>query len=77
MTAKALKKSHDVIDYIAFMINEFALRYKLSMQQAFNYLKTYGGIAFLDEFYDIEHCENPKITLDSLQTICVGAGGRL
>ena len=77
MTAKALRKSHDVIDYIAFMINEFALKYKLSMQQSFNYLKTYGGIAFLDRHYEIEHCENPVITLDSLQKICLREGGKL
>ncbi|MDR1543204.1 MAG: DUF3791 domain-containing protein [Prevotellaceae bacterium] len=72
-----LEKAADVIDYIAFIINNFSEKYKLSMRQSFDYLYKYGGIRFLDDFYDVEHCENPRITLDSLQHICQKAGGNL
>jgi len=72
-----LKKTRDIIDYIAFMINEFALKHNLSMNQSFDYLKKYNGINFLEDFYDVEHCENPNITLRSLQEICRNEGGNL
>jgi len=74
---KSLDKAKDVVDYIAFMVNEFALKHKLSMKESYNYLNSYGGVEFLDEFYDVEHCENPLITLDSLQRICKREGGNL
>ncbi|GHT65168.1 hypothetical protein FACS189451_12880 [Bacteroidia bacterium] len=77
MEPKALDKAKDVVDYIAFIINEFSLKNRLSMKQSFNYLYQYGGIEFLDEFYDIEHCENPNLTLKAIQDICTQNGGTL
>ncbi|MDR0790118.1 MAG: DUF3791 domain-containing protein [Bacteroidales bacterium] len=77
MELNALSKSKNVIDYIAFIINEFSLKNSLSMKQSFNYLYRYGGIEFLDEFYDVEHCENPNLTLEALQHICKRNGGAL
>jgi hypothetical protein len=74
---KALDKAKDVVDYIAFMVNEFALRHKLSMKESYNYLNSYGGIDFLDKHYEFEHCENPLITLRTLQRICKREGGNL
>ena len=77
MSKRALNKAKDVVDYIAFMVNEFALQHRLSAVQSYDYLNRYGGIEFLDDFYDVEHCENPLITLDSLQEICGREGGQL
>ncbi|GHT43664.1 hypothetical protein FACS1894181_03330 [Bacteroidia bacterium] len=77
MEAEALDKAKDVVDYIAFMINEFSLKHELSAKQSFDYLYRYGGIEFLDEFYDIEHCENPNLTLEAIQDICSQNGGIL
>ena len=72
-----MEKTRDVVDYLAFIVNEFGLKHRLSATQSFEYLKQYGGIGFLEDFYDVEHCENPNITLDSLQSICSREGGRL
>ena len=77
MAEQTSEKIKDVVDYLAFMVNEFALEHKLSATQSFEYLKQYGGMEFLDDFYDVEHCENPNITLKSLQTICRSEGGTL
>ena len=77
MVETTLEKTRNVVDYLAFMVNEFALKHKLSATQSFEYLKQFGGIRFLDEFYDVEHCENPNITLHSLQVICSREGGNL
>ena len=77
MELTILNKAKDVADYIAFIINEFSLKYKLSMQQSFNYLYRHGGIEFLDRHYEVEHCENPILTLDALQHICKRSGVEL
>jgi hypothetical protein len=77
MEPEALNRAKDVVDYIAFIINEFSLKNSLSMKQSFNYLYRYGGIDFLNEFYDVEHCENPNLTLDAVQDICAQNGGEL
>ena len=77
MDTVKLNRAKDVIDYIAFIVTEFALKHKISMKQSFDYLSNYGGIAFLGKFYDVEHCENPAITLRSLQQICSKQGGNL
>ena len=74
---KTFDKAKDVVDYIAFMVNEFAFQHKLSMKDSYNYLNNYGGVIFLDKHYEVEHCENPLITLDTLQRICKREGGIL
>lgn len=77
MKSEALYKTKDVVDYIAFIINEFSSKFDIPVQQAFNYLYRHGGIEFLDRHYEVEHCDNPLITLDTLQHICKQRGGEL
>jgi hypothetical protein len=77
METKTLEKVKDIVDYIAFMITEFSLKHGLSMKESFNYLYNYGAIEFLDKHYEVEHCENPNITLDVIQDICRRNGGEL
>jgi len=74
---ETIEKTKDVVDYIAFMVNEFAIQHRLSVIQSFDYLQSYGGVEFLDKHYEVEHCENPLITLKSLQRICRRKGGSL
>ncbi len=67
----------NVIDYTTFIIDIFAQESKLSMKEAHNYLRTYGGLSFLRTHYEVEHCENPEYTLQALKKICQRNGGRL
>ncbi|GHT44103.1 hypothetical protein AGMMS49965_19170 [Bacteroidia bacterium] len=76
METRTLDKSKDVIDYIAFIINSFSERYKLPVTQSFNYLYQYGAIEFLNKHYEVEHCENPRITLREMQDYCQRNGGK-
>jgi hypothetical protein len=77
MDAKVLDKAKDIADYIAFIITEFSLKHRLSMKQSFDYMYNHGAIEFLDRHYEVEHCENPIITLDIIQRICKRSGGGL
>jgi hypothetical protein len=63
--------------YIAFIVRKFSDKHRIPLTQAFNYLYDHGGIHFLYENYGVEHCENPRITLDSLQFVCKRNGGEL
>ncbi|GHT26461.1 hypothetical protein AGMMS4957_21940 [Bacteroidia bacterium] len=48
MKTKVLdKETSDKISFIAFIIPAFAEAYKMNMQQAYFYLKKYGGLDFL------------------------------
>jgi hypothetical protein len=57
------------------IIFEFAGSYKLPVKEAYTYLKQYGGIDFLNEFYDVEHTENPYYTVRTLLNVCRNHGG--
>lgn len=43
------------IRYINMCIVEFGKRYGMTSQLAYQYLKTYSGLAFLDKYYEAEH----------------------
>jgi hypothetical protein len=63
------------IEYMNMIIFEFASSYKLSVKKSYTYLKQYGGIDFLNEFYDVEHTENPYYTVRTLLNVCRNHGG--
>ncbi len=67
----------NVVDYTTFIIDIFAQESKISMKEAHNYLRTYGGLSFLRQHYEAEHCENPEYTLQALKGICRRNGGGL
>jgi len=51
MSQKTLFK----IQYINLCIDEFARKFRLAPKVSYDYLKKFNGLAFLDEFYDVEH----------------------
>ena len=53
---------------------EFARRYKLTLQQAFRYLNNWKGLAFLEEFYDVEHLLSIEDAVDDLTVVCKKTG---
>lgn len=65
------------INYTVVCVNEFARRNKIDSLTAFEYLKEYKGLAFLDEHYDIEHCLSLDDAIDDLALICSQNGGVL
>ena len=65
------------LNYTIACIHEFADRYQMSKQAAFQYLKKYQGIEFLIEFYDVEHTLSIDDALDDMALICRQNGGTL
>jgi hypothetical protein len=65
------------IPFLTACIHAFALRFGLTRQAAFRYLHEHQGLAFLIEFYDVEHLQSMDETIDDVLSICQKNGGTL
>lgn len=65
------------IPYINLIIRTFAERFQMTRQAAYAYLQKHEGLAFLIEFYDVEHLQAPEETVDDLIIMCQKNGGAL
>jgi hypothetical protein len=69
------KEASDRISFITFIIPQFARAYKMNRQDAYRYLKKYGGIDFLFEHWWALHTDNPFWAVHSLYKVCRNNGG--
>jgi hypothetical protein len=65
------------IPFLTACIQAFGRRFAMSRQAAFRYLRDHKGLAFLIEFYDVEHLQSIEETIDDLLIICRQNGGTL
>ena len=66
------------IPFLNACIKDFADKFSLSRDSAYaSYLKKFSGMQFLYEFYDVEHLQSIKHTVDDLIIICQRNGGKL
>jgi hypothetical protein len=76
-TIKHLNMSMYEIPYLTACIQAFGRRFSMTRQAAFLYLHEYKGLAFLIEFFDVEHLQSMDETIDDLLIICQKNGGTL
>ena len=72
-----MSKQKRKIGFTVACVNEFANKYDLSIEEAFQYLFRYKGIAFIKENYDIEHTLDFETILEELGILCKNNGGTL
>ena len=65
------------IPFLATCIRAFGERFAMSRQEAFHYIHKYKGLAFLIEFFDVEHLQSMDETIDDLILVCKQNGGTL
>ena len=65
------------IPFLTACIGAFSRRFSMTRQAAFRYLQKHNGLAFLIEFYDVEHLQSMDETIDDLLIICKKNGGSL
>ena len=65
------------IPYLTASIQAFAQRFFMTRQAAFRYLHEHKGLAFLIEFFDVEHLQSMDETIDDLLIVCQKNGGTL
>lgn len=71
------REDRNILEYIVVCISEFANRYRLSQTDAYEYLSNHNGIAFLKEFYDVEHTLSFDDVLGDLTVMCRRNGGTI
>ncbi len=54
------------IPFLTACIQAFAHRFAMTRQAAFRYLHEHKGLAFLIEFYDVEHLQSIDETIDDV-----------
>jgi len=69
------KETSHKISFISFIIPEFAYSYKMEMQDAYFYLKKYGGLDFLMRHWWALHTDNPFWAVRDLYNVCYKNGG--
>jgi hypothetical protein len=74
-TQKLDKATSDKISFISFILPEFAKAYKMNIQDAYFYLKKYGGWDFLHKHWWALHIDNDIWTVHTIYQICYKNGG--
>ena len=69
------KATSDKISFVTYIVPEFAAAYKMKTQDAFFYLKKYGGWEFLNKHWNALHTANSFHVVDYLYRICYKNGG--
>jgi len=72
---KINKETSDKVSFISFIIPAFAEAYKMDVQSAYNYLKEYGGLVFLQEHWWALHTDNAIWAVHNIYEICHQNGG--
>jgi len=69
------KATRDKISFITFIVPAFAEAYKMNIQDAFFYLKRYGGWDFLNQHWRALHTDSEFWAVRSLYNVCYKNGG--
>lgn len=67
----------DKIRYMNLCIVEFGKKFKIPSDIAFNYLKNYGALDFIDKNFEAEHLLPLESTVNDLRKYCRKAGGTI
>ena len=65
------------IPFLTAAVHAVGERFAMTRQAAFSYLHEHKGLAFLIEFYDVEHLQSMDETIDDLIDYCQKNGGTL
>ena len=69
------RETQNKVGFMAYIINKFACTYKMNRQEAYLYLKKYGGLDFLNEHWWALHTDNSFWAVRDLYEVCYENGG--
>jgi hypothetical protein len=76
METKTLEKeTRNKLRFATFIIPKFADTYKMDRQEAYRYLKKYGGLDYLYECWWALHTDNPFWAVRDMYKVCRNNGG--
>ena len=65
------------LEYTIALITDFAKTYHIKQKQAFNYLRRFKGLDFLQEHYGTMHTQSFEDSIETLALVCRRNGGGL
>lgn len=65
------------LKYTIALIAEFSKKYNIEERQAYNYLKRFKGMRYLNSFYDVLHTLSFEDAIETMTTVCNQHGGQL
>jgi hypothetical protein len=75
MKATLDKQTSDKVAFISFIIPAFAEAYKMNVQDAYFYLKKYGGWDFINKCWWALHTDNEIWAVRDIYEVCHNNGG--
>jgi hypothetical protein len=76
MTTNTLdKKTSDKVAFMSYIIPAFAEAYKMTVPDAYKYLKQYGGLDYLHECWWALHTDNSIWAIHDIYDVCRQNGG--
>ncbi|MDR0692025.1 MAG: DUF3791 domain-containing protein [Prevotellaceae bacterium] len=75
MAAILDKQTSDRVSFITFIVPEFAAAYKMGVQNAFFYLKKYGGWDYLNKCWWALHTDSADYAVRDIYEVCRENGG--
>ncbi|GHV47689.1 hypothetical protein FACS1894181_01670 [Bacteroidia bacterium] len=75
MQTKLDKATSDKVSFISFIIPKFAEAYKMNIQEAYHYLKKYGGLDYLFKHWWALHTDNDIWAIYDIYEVCRNNGG--
>lgn len=72
-----MEDTENKIEYIVWLISEFAARHKMSLAQSYKYLNNHSAISFANNNYGVMHTFSVDSAVDDLTSFCKRNGGRL
>ena len=75
-TSELSKEISDKVSFVTFIIIEFAEAFKMKKQDAYQYLKKYGGLSFLFQHWWALHTDDKYFALRDLYNVCLENGGK-
>ncbi|MDR0681689.1 MAG: DUF3791 domain-containing protein [Dysgonamonadaceae bacterium] len=69
------KQTSDKVSFMTYIVPAFADAYKMNVQEAYFYLKKYGGWDFLNEHWWALHTDNEIWAVHDIYKICYQNGG--
>ena len=76
-TTALSKEMSDKVSFVTFIIPMFAEKFRINADEAFHYLKQYGGLDFLNKHWWALHTDNEYYALLDLYDVCRENGGYL
>jgi hypothetical protein len=70
-------KEYKMIEYYLICVLDFAEHYNIDTKKAYEYLDEYGGIDFLEKYYEAEHILGIEAAIDDLTFMCKKNGGEI